>query len=70
MSLWAYTIDANKFNPDRFLKMDESKLSNVGVFGIVLTFSGRPCGCIGWQFAQALFVNIFGQSFFYRELPP
>ncbi|KAH8977854.1 cytochrome P450 [Lactarius akahatsu] len=43
--------DANEFKPERFLDIDKSNHSNIGVFGNLMTFSSGPSGCIGWRFA-------------------
>ncbi|KAN0129604.1 cytochrome P450 [Lactarius tabidus] len=64
--------DANEFNSERFLNVDKSKRSNIGVFANLLTFSSGPRGCIGWRFAvlemQILIVTLVEN--FELSLPP
>ncbi|KAH8977852.1 cytochrome P450 [Lactarius akahatsu] len=65
-------IDANEFKPERFLDIDKSHRSNVGVFGNLMTFSSGPGGCIGWRFAvlemQTIIVTLLENFEF--SLPP
>ncbi|KAH8998317.1 cytochrome P450 [Lactarius hatsudake] len=64
--------DANEFKPERFLDIDKSNHSNVGVFGNLMTFSSGPGGCIGWRFAvlemQTIIVALLEN--FELSLPP
>ncbi|KAI0721329.1 cytochrome P450 [Cerioporus squamosus] len=48
-SVWGE--DADEFNPDRFLRIDPTKQTRVGVFGNLMTFSAGIRGCIGWRFS-------------------
>nr|XP_018259389.1 cytochrome P450 [Kwoniella dejecticola CBS 10117]OBR81547.1 cytochrome P450 [Kwoniella dejecticola CBS 10117] len=67
--------DADKFNPERFLKSSSLSSNDVsvgGVWGNLLTFLGGTRNCIGYRFALAeikviLFVLIRGFEF--EELP-
>lgn len=43
--------DADEWNPDRFLNIDKTKQTNVGLFANLLNFSSGLQGCIGWRFA-------------------
>ncbi|KAH9169311.1 cytochrome P450 [Lactarius sanguifluus] len=43
--------DADEWNPDRFLNIDKTKQTTVGLFANLLNFSGGLRGCIGWRFA-------------------
>ncbi|KAH9035922.1 cytochrome P450 [Lactarius pseudohatsudake] len=64
--------DANEFKPERFLDIDKSHHSNVGVFSNLMTFSSGPSGCIGWRFAvlemQTIIVTLLENFEF--SLPP
>ncbi|KAH9071037.1 cytochrome P450, partial [Lactarius deliciosus] len=64
--------DANEFKPERFLDIDKSNRSNVGIFGNLMTFSSGPSGCIGWRFAvlemQTIIVTLLENFEF--SLPP
>ncbi|KAH9018097.1 cytochrome P450 [Lactarius pseudohatsudake] len=64
--------DTNEFKPERFLDIDKSHHSNVGVFGNLMTFSSGPSGCIGWRFAvlemQTIIVTLLENFEF--SLPP
>jgi len=64
--------DANEFNPERFLNLDKSKRSNIGVFANLLTFSGGTRGCIGWRFAvlQMQIIIVALVENFQISLPP
>ncbi|KAF8266543.1 cytochrome P450 [Lactarius quietus] len=64
--------DANEFNPERFLNIDKSKRSNIGVFANLLTFSGGTRGCIGWRFAvlQMQIIIVALVENFQISLPP
>ncbi|RPD81959.1 cytochrome P450 [Lentinus tigrinus ALCF2SS1-7] len=48
-SVWGE--DADEWNPDRFLRIDPTKQTRVGVFGNLMTFSAGIRGCIGWRFS-------------------
>ncbi|KAI0745029.1 cytochrome P450 [Earliella scabrosa] len=43
--------DAGEWNPDRWLRPDIAKQTNVGVFANLMTFSAGIRGCIGWRFS-------------------
>ncbi|KAI0284849.1 cytochrome P450 [Russula brevipes] len=43
--------DADGWNPERFLSLDKSKQTSIGVFSNLMTFSGGVRSCIGWRFA-------------------
>ncbi|KAL6303953.1 cytochrome P450 [Sparassis latifolia] len=43
--------DADKWNPDRFLEIDQSKQTTVGVWSNLMSFSAGVRGCIGWRFS-------------------
>jgi len=64
--------DAHEWNPDRFLDLDKSKQTNIGVFSNLMNFSGGVRGCIGWRFAvlemQAIATTLIENFEF--SLPP
>jgi len=64
--------DANEFNPERFVNIDKSKRTNIGVFANLMTFSGGSRGCIGWQFVtlqmQIIIITLIEN--FELSLPP
>ncbi|KAI9446023.1 cytochrome P450, partial [Lactarius indigo] len=65
--------DANEFKPKRFLNIDKSKRSNVGLFGNFICFvASGPGACIGWRFAvlemQTIIVTLLENFEF--SLPP
>ncbi|KAI0253566.1 cytochrome P450 [Lactifluus subvellereus] len=43
--------DADDWNPERFLNLDKSKQTSIGVFANLMNFSGGVHSCIGWRFA-------------------
>ncbi|KAN0129558.1 cytochrome P450 [Lactarius tabidus] len=43
--------DADEWNPDRFLNIDKTNQTTLGLFANLLNFSGGLRGCIGWRFA-------------------
>jgi len=43
--------DAHEWDPDRFLNLDKSKQTSIGVYSNLMNFSGGIRGCIGWRFA-------------------
>ncbi|TFY63091.1 hypothetical protein EVG20_g6460 [Dentipellis fragilis] len=43
--------DAHEFNPDRFLGIDKTKQTIVGLHANLINFSGGIRGCIGWRFS-------------------
>ncbi|KAI0706655.1 PAH-inducible cytochrome P450 monooxygenase PC-PAH 4 [Earliella scabrosa] len=49
-SVWGE--DADKWNPDRFARLDMDKQVKVGVYANLLTFSAGLRACIGWRFAM------------------
>ncbi|KAI0633713.1 PAH-inducible cytochrome P450 monooxygenase PC-PAH 4 [Trametes polyzona] len=63
--------DADQWNPDRFLRIDNGKQTNVGVFANLMTFSAGIRACIGWRFSiiemQALCTEIL--ETFQLQLP-
>jgi len=64
--------DANEFKPERFLNIDKSNRSNIGLFANLMTFSGGPRGCIGWRFAvleMQIIIVTFVENFEF-SLPP
>ncbi|KAF8884009.1 cytochrome P450 [Infundibulicybe gibba] len=46
-----FGVDADVFNPDRWLDDSVNKSTTVGVYGNLLNFSGGVRSCIGWRFA-------------------
>ncbi|THV07086.1 cytochrome P450 [Dendrothele bispora CBS 962.96] len=49
-SVWGE--DANKWNPERFLKSNAlQQMTSLGVYSNLLTFSAGVRACIGWRFA-------------------
>ena len=42
-----------RFRPERWEKVPEAVTAVPGVWGIILSFMGGPCGCIGYRFALA-----------------
>ncbi|EMD32079.1 hypothetical protein CERSUDRAFT_126990 [Gelatoporia subvermispora B] len=58
ISFWGYNRlpdvwgeDADTWNPERFLRPDAVRNTNVGLYANLLTFSAGVRGCIGWRFA-------------------
>ncbi|VDC03587.1 unnamed protein product [Peniophora sp. CBMAI 1063] len=43
--------DAHQWNPERFMNLDKSALTPVGLYANLLNFSAGVRGCIGWRFA-------------------
>ncbi|KAM5543175.1 hypothetical protein V8D89_003049 [Ganoderma adspersum] len=43
--------DAHTWNPDRFLRIETGKQTNVGVFANLLAFAAGVRACIGWKFS-------------------
>ncbi|KAI0794686.1 cytochrome P450 [Fomes fomentarius] len=43
--------DADKWNPERFIRLDTEKQVKVGVYANLLSFSAGLRACIGWRFA-------------------
>ncbi|KAK0186148.1 cytochrome P450 [Armillaria mellea] len=48
-SLWGE--DADKWNPDRFLRPQSQKQTSLGVYANLMSFSAGIRACIGWKFA-------------------
>jgi len=60
-----FGIDSHTFNPDRWLTPGNGgKVTSVGVYGNLLSFSGGVRSCIAWRFAvlelQAFIVELIG----------
>ncbi|KAA1474631.1 cytochrome P450 [Dentipellis sp. KUC8613] len=64
--------DADKWNPERFLNIDKSKQTSVGVYANLMNFSAGIRGCIGWKFSviemQAIVATLLENFEF--TLPP
>ncbi|EMD34485.1 hypothetical protein CERSUDRAFT_97741 [Gelatoporia subvermispora B] len=65
-------VNADVWDPTRFLESDVKRETNVGVFANLMTFSAGLRGCIGWRFSvmesQALIAEILEKFAF--SLPP
>ncbi|KAI0714601.1 cytochrome P450 [Earliella scabrosa] len=68
-SIWAYNrlpeiwgLDANEFNPHRFIEHEKMGETYVGVTSNLMTFSAGMQACIGWRFSiiemQAILVEL------------
>lgn len=59
-SVWGE--DADRWNPYRWIGMDSSKQTTVGVYANLLNFSAGVRACIGWRFSvielQSILVNL------------
>lgn len=69
-SIWGE--DADRWNPMRWVNMDSSKQTSVGVYSNLLTFSAGIRSCIGWKFAvielQAILASVLEKFEF--AMPP
>ncbi|ETW76268.1 hypothetical protein HETIRDRAFT_461179 [Heterobasidion irregulare TC 32-1] len=64
--------DADRWNPMRWVNIDTSKQTTVGVYANLLNFSAGVRGCIGWKFSvielQSILMNLLES--FELTMPP